>query len=175
MTRDGRITHGCTGLYSEDNEASIRRVIENCRRLSKNPIGIQIGHARRKASSQVPWEGRDYLRADQNPWQTLAPSPLAFGEGWHVPRELTAGEVRGVTDAFAAGADRAKRIGFDVLELHSAHGYLLLMPKSSHSRYFSTERGPGASQNSGLLGFWIHQPKRRLNTVSRNATEGEEW
>jgi len=125
VTREGRITHGCTGLYNDHNEASIARAIAHCRRVSKHPIGIQIGHAGRKASSQVPWEGRDYLRPDQSPWPTLAPSPLPFGEGWHTPRELTTGEIRSLVDAFAASAVRAKRIGFDVLELHSAHGYLL--------------------------------------------------
>jgi NADPH2 dehydrogenase len=73
----------------------------------------------------VPWEGRDYLRPDQSPWPTVAPSPLAFGDGWHVPRELSPKEIQEVVGAFAASAARAKRIGFDVLELHSAHGYLL--------------------------------------------------
>jgi len=125
VTREGRITHGCTGLYSEHNEASMARVIAHCRRVSKNPIGIQIGHAGRKASSQVPWEGRDYLRPDQSPWLTVAPSPLAFGEGWHVPHELSESEIGALVAAFASAAERAKRVGFDVLELHSAHGYLL--------------------------------------------------
>ena len=73
VTREGRITHGCTGLYNEHNEASIKRVVDACRRVSKSPIGIQIGHAGRKASSQVPWQGRDYLQPDQSPWPTLAP------------------------------------------------------------------------------------------------------
>jgi 2,4-dienoyl-CoA reductase-like NADH-dependent reductase (Old Yellow Enzyme family) len=125
VTREGRITHGCSGLYSEANEAALASVIQTCRRLSKNPIGIQIGHAGRKASSQLPWQGRMWLRPDQSPWQTVAPSPIAFGEGWHVPKELSAGEIRSLVDAFVASALRAKRIGFEVLELHSAHGYLL--------------------------------------------------
>ena len=125
VTRDGRITHGCTGLYNEHNEATIARVISACRRVSKSPIGIQIGHAGRKASSQVPWEGRDYLRPGQQPWPTVAPSPLAFGDGWHVPRELSTAEIHDLVGAFIASTESAKRIGFDVLELHSAHGYLL--------------------------------------------------
>jgi NADPH2 dehydrogenase len=141
VTREGRITHGCAGLYSEHNEAAMARVIANCRRVSKNPIGIQIAHAGRKASSQVPWEGREYLRPDQSPWQTLAPSPLPFGEGWHVPRELTAAEIRGLVDAFVASAERAKRIGFDVLELHSAHGYLLHQFQSPLSNQRKDEYG----------------------------------
>jgi 2,4-dienoyl-CoA reductase-like NADH-dependent reductase (Old Yellow Enzyme family) len=125
VTREGRITHGCAGLYSDENEKALAGVIAQCRRLSSNPIGIQLGHAGRKASSQVPWQGREWLRPDQSPWQTVAPSPIPFAEGWHTPKELSAAEIRGVVDAFAASAQRAKRIGFDSVELHSAHGYLL--------------------------------------------------
>ena len=73
VTREGRITHGCTGLYSDHNEASMARVLAHCRTVSKNPIGIQIGHAGRKASTQVPWEGREALGPGESPWPTLAP------------------------------------------------------------------------------------------------------
>jgi 2,4-dienoyl-CoA reductase-like NADH-dependent reductase (Old Yellow Enzyme family) len=125
VTREGRITHQCAGLYNEHNEAAMKRVIDACRRLSKNPIGVQLGHAGRKASSQVPWEGREWLREDQSPWRTVAPSAIAYGEGWHTPHEVSSGEIRRLVDDFAASTERAKRIGFDVVELHSAHGYLL--------------------------------------------------
>src|SRR5207249_1928611 len=91
----------------------------------KDPIGIQIAHAGRKASSQVPWDGRLWLRPEQSPWQTVAPSPIPHGEGWHAPHELTVSEIKGVVAAFAGATLRAKRIGFDLVELHSAHGYLL--------------------------------------------------
>src|SRR5436190_6679695 len=79
VTPEGRITHGCAGLYNEHNEAAMKRVIDAARRLRKDPIGVQLAHAGRKASSQVPWEGREWLRAEQSPWTTVAPSPLAFG------------------------------------------------------------------------------------------------
>jgi 2,4-dienoyl-CoA reductase-like NADH-dependent reductase (Old Yellow Enzyme family) len=125
VIREGRITHHCAGLYNEHNEASMKKVLDACRRLSKNPIGVQLGHAGRKASSQVPWEGREWLQPHQSPWQTVAPSAIAYGEGWHVPHELSTDEIRGLVDAFAAATERAKRIGFDMVELHSAHGYLL--------------------------------------------------
>jgi 2,4-dienoyl-CoA reductase-like NADH-dependent reductase (Old Yellow Enzyme family) len=125
VTREGRITHGCSGLYNHRNEVALKKVLEHCRTVSKNPIGLQLGHAGRKGSSQVPWEGRQFLGPDESPWQTVAPSPIPFSDGWHVPRELTAEEIRGLVAAFAASTERAKRIGFDVLELHSAHGYLL--------------------------------------------------
>ena len=125
VTREGRITHACSGLYSEHNESAMKKVIDACRRLSKNPIGVQLGHAGRKASSQVPWEGRLWLTLEQSPWQTVAPSAIAYGEGWHVPKELSTTEIRSLVDAFVSSTERAKRIGFDVVELHSAHGYLL--------------------------------------------------
>ena len=141
VERQGRITHGCTGLYNEHNEASIKRVVDACRVVSRSPIGIQIGHAGRKASSQVPWQGRDYLRPDQSPWPTAAPSALPFGEGWHTPNELSGPAINELLDAFAASAERAKRIGFDVLELHSAHGYLLHQFLSPLSNRRSDEYG----------------------------------
>jgi 2,4-dienoyl-CoA reductase-like NADH-dependent reductase (Old Yellow Enzyme family) len=125
VTREGRITHGCAGLYNDHNEASIRRVFDAARRISRHPIGIQIAHAGRKGSSQVPWEGREWLRADESPWITEAPSPIPFGPGWHTPRELAVSEMKILVDRFAQSAERARRIGFDVLELHAAHGYLL--------------------------------------------------
>ncbi|HVL35600.1 MAG TPA: NADH:flavin oxidoreductase/NADH oxidase [Burkholderiales bacterium] len=125
VSREGRITHGCVGLYNDSNEAALARVFAHMRRVSSHPIGLQIAHAGRKASSQVPWEGREWLTAEQSPWQTVAPSALPYGKGWHVPRELDAGELPGIVRQFAAAAMRARRIGFDVLELHAAHGYLV--------------------------------------------------
>jgi len=125
VTREGRISHGCTGLYSDNNEAAMKRVVDACRRVTRNPIGVQIGHAGRKASVQVPWLGGKALSAAESPWQTVAPSALAFGEGWHTPRELSAADIAGLAQAFAAAAERARRIGLDGLEMHSAHGYLL--------------------------------------------------
>ncbi|MFZ1908445.1 MAG: oxidoreductase, partial [Burkholderiales bacterium] len=76
VTREGRISHGCTGLYSDNNEAAMRRVVEACRRVTRSPIGVQLGHAGRKASVQVPWLGGKALSAAESPWQTVAPSAL---------------------------------------------------------------------------------------------------
>jgi 2,4-dienoyl-CoA reductase-like NADH-dependent reductase (Old Yellow Enzyme family) len=125
VTREGRITHKCSGLYSEPNEAAMARVIQAVRRLRKDPIGVQLAHAGRKASSQVPWEGRSALGPKESPWQTVAPSALPYDQGWHVPHELSISEIKETVDAFVASAERAKRIGFDAVELHGAHGYLI--------------------------------------------------
>jgi NADPH2 dehydrogenase len=125
VTREGRITHGCTGLYSDANEASIARAVAVYRGITKNPIGIQIGHAGRKASSHPPFKGGRPLSSDESPWQTVAPSAIPYGEGWHTPHELSAAELKALVDAYVSAVERAKRIGFDAVELHSAHGYLL--------------------------------------------------
>ncbi len=125
VTREGRISHGCTGLYSDENEAAMKRVVDAYRRISRSPIGVQLGHAGRKASTQVPWLGGKPLAAGESPWQTLAPSAIPFGDGWHLPRAAEADDMRRLVDAFASAAARAARAGFDVVELHAAHGYLL--------------------------------------------------
>jgi 2,4-dienoyl-CoA reductase-like NADH-dependent reductase (Old Yellow Enzyme family) len=125
VTREGRISHGCTGLYNDHNEAAMQRVVDACRRITRSPIGIQIGHAGRKGSAQPPWMGGKPLAGADSPWQTVAPSPIAFGDAWPVPRALSVDEIGALIDAFVASALRAKRMGFDVLELHAAHGYLV--------------------------------------------------
>ena len=125
VTPEGRITHGCTGLYSDRNEAAMKRAVDLYRGITRHPIGIQIGHAGRKASTHPPFKGAKPLGPNESPWQTVAPSPIPYSEGWHVPRELSSSDLKVLLDDFVASAERAKRIGFDVLELHSAHGYLL--------------------------------------------------
>src|SRR5262245_15816732 len=125
VTREGRITPGCTGLYSDRNEQTMARAVQVYRGITKNPIGIQIGHAGRKASSHPPFKGGKPLAAHESAWRTVAPSPIPFGDGWHIPDELDARGIRDTIDAFVASTERAKRIGFDLVELHAAHGYLL--------------------------------------------------
>ena len=125
VTREGRISNYCTGLYHDLNEAAMKRAVDLYRGIAKNPIGVQLAHAGRKGSAQQPWLGGKSLGAAESPWQTVAPSALPFAEGWHVPHELSVPEIQGVVDAFAAAAQRARRIGLDLIELHSAHGYLL--------------------------------------------------
>ncbi len=124
VERHGRITHGCLGLYSDANEAALARVVAHCRRVGSAKLGIQIAHAGRKASAQRPWQGGQALAADADPWPTIAPSALPFAPGWHVPREATLDDIARVREAFVSAAQRALRIGFDLIELHFAHGYL---------------------------------------------------
>jgi 2,4-dienoyl-CoA reductase-like NADH-dependent reductase (Old Yellow Enzyme family) len=124
VERHGRITHGCMGLYSDESETALRRVIDFCRRTGTAKLGIQLAHAGRKASAHRPWEGGGALQPGQDPWETIAPSALPWGPGWHAPRAMAADDFVRVCAAFAAAAQRAVRIGFDAIELHMAHGYL---------------------------------------------------
>ncbi len=125
IERHARITHGCLGLYSDDNEAALARVIGQCRRAGTSKFGIQIAHAGRKASAQKPWDGAGPLADDADPWQTVAASAIPFGDKWHTPREATEADLTRIRAAFVSSVQRAVRIGFDAIELHMAHGYLL--------------------------------------------------
>jgi 2,4-dienoyl-CoA reductase-like NADH-dependent reductase (Old Yellow Enzyme family) len=125
IERGGRISHGCLGLYSADCEAALARVLAHCRRYGSAKIGIQLAHAGRKASARRPWEGGQPLTPDEDAWQTLAPSAIAFGPAWPVPREMTAADMERVRDNFVEAAKRAVRVGVDAIELHAAHGYLI--------------------------------------------------
>jgi 2,4-dienoyl-CoA reductase-like NADH-dependent reductase (Old Yellow Enzyme family) len=125
VERWGRITHGCLGLYSDACEAALERVVVHCQRIGSIKFGIQLSHAGRKASSQRPWEGGKALSDGEDPWPTIAPSAIPFGPGWHTPRAMTEEDIANVRAAFVDAAKRAVRIGFDSIELHLAHGYLL--------------------------------------------------
>ncbi len=127
VERAGRISHGCLGLYSDANEAALARVLAAARRVAipGTRFGIQIGHAGRKASTQRPWEGGKGLGPDQDPWLTFAPSAIPFAEGYATPAALDDAGLLRIKTAFVQAAVRAERLGFDVIELHSTHGYLL--------------------------------------------------
>jgi len=173
VTREGRITHGCTGLYNDHNEAAMARAVQVYRGITSNPIGIQIGHAGRKASAQVPWLGGKALGPDESPWQTVAPSAIAFGEGWHVPREFSKDDLRKLLDAYVAAALRSKRIGFDLLELHSAHGYLLQQFLSPLANQRTDEYGRDRMKfplevAQAMREVW---PKERALGIRINATD----
>jgi NADPH2 dehydrogenase len=145
VERRGRITHGCLGLYSDDNEAALARVIAHCRRAGTAKLGIQLAHAGRKASSYRPWEGGLGLSKEDDPWETIAPSAIAFGNAWQAPRVMTRDDMDRVRDAFVSAAKRAVRLGFDAIELHMAHGYLLHSFMSPISNHRSDDYGGSAA------------------------------
>jgi 2,4-dienoyl-CoA reductase-like NADH-dependent reductase (Old Yellow Enzyme family) len=122
----GRITHGCLGLYSDDNEHALKPVVEACRRFGSAKLGIQLGHAGRKAASKRPWEGRTMQEpVESGGWPTVSASAIPLAPDWHVPHALTVDEIAALTQRFVASTRRADRLGFDLIEIHAAHGYLL--------------------------------------------------
>ena len=126
VSPEGRITFGDAGLWDDRTEAAMARVLAGVRANSVMPIGIQIAHAGRKASCDLPWRGGAQLPPDDaNGWQTVAPSALPFNETDALPLALDTAGLARVRDAFAACAVRAARLGFDLIEIHAAHGYLL--------------------------------------------------
>ncbi len=126
VTPEGRITASDLGLYSDANEAALAGVIATLRRHSPMPVGIQLAHAGRKASTAVPWAGgKQIAPGDAGGWQTEAPSPLPFTPGDVAPTALDAAGLARLTEAFVTAARRADRLGLDLIELHGAHGYLL--------------------------------------------------
>jgi anthraniloyl-CoA monooxygenase len=124
VSSDGRITPGCTGLWNDAQRDAWKRIVDFVHASSGAKLGIQLGHAGRKASCSTPWEG-DAPLVDARAWPTIGPSADAFKEGWHVPKAMTRSDMDRVRDDFVAATRRALAAGFDLLELHAAHGYLL--------------------------------------------------
>jgi 2,4-dienoyl-CoA reductase-like NADH-dependent reductase (Old Yellow Enzyme family) len=123
----GRITLGCLGLYSDENEKALTEYVKGMRTYSNTPIGIQLSHAGRKASTRPTWElhkGHN-LTKEEGAWDVVGPTGAAFGEGWPVPTELDAQGLSRMIDHFVDSTRRAHRCGFDMIEVHVAHGYLL--------------------------------------------------
>jgi 2,4-dienoyl-CoA reductase-like NADH-dependent reductase (Old Yellow Enzyme family) len=161
VERHGRITHGCAGLYSDNNEAAMKRVVDHCKRIGTAKMGIQIAHAGRKASAQRPWEGGGALKPEGDPWPTIAPSAIPFGDNWHTPKEMSLDDIARVREAFVDSATRAVRIGFDLIELHYAHGYLahsFLSPVANKR----TDRYGGSPENRMRFGREIAQAVRAV-------------
>jgi anthraniloyl-CoA monooxygenase len=124
VSPEGRISPGCAGLYTGEQEAAWRRVVEFVHAHTGARIGIQLGHSGRKGSTRVMWEGMDLPLPSGN-WEVCGPSPIPYSPASQVPRELSVADLEQITAQFAAAARRAARAGFDLLELHCAHGYLL--------------------------------------------------
>lgn len=122
---DGRISPGDLGLWSDETEAALGRVVAAIRRYSPIKLGIQLGHAGRKASSDAPWNGGQLVPPADGGWQGWAPSAVAHNASEPPPHALDETGLARVRDAFVDSARRAIRLGFDAIELHAAHGYLL--------------------------------------------------
>jgi 2,4-dienoyl-CoA reductase-like NADH-dependent reductase (Old Yellow Enzyme family) len=126
VSPEGRISPQDLGLYSDENESALARVLAAVRQYSEMPVAVQLGHAGRKASSKAPWlGGQQILPGEPDGWQTVAPSAVAHNEGEHLPEALDETGIAKVVDDFVSAARRSARLGLDGIELHMAHGYLL--------------------------------------------------
>jgi 2,4-dienoyl-CoA reductase-like NADH-dependent reductase (Old Yellow Enzyme family) len=150
VERDGRITQGCLGLYSDENEAAIKSIVDWARAwMPTVKLGIQLAHAGRKASAQRPWKGGGPLSqadAPDLPWTTVSASAIPYDAKWHTPVALDAVGLKRVKQAFVEATLRSVRLGFDVVELHGAHGYLLSQFLSPLSNQRSDEYGGTADK-----------------------------
>jgi 2,4-dienoyl-CoA reductase-like NADH-dependent reductase (Old Yellow Enzyme family) len=123
---EGRITHADLGLWDEKTAAALRRVVDFIRLHCQTPLALQISHAGRKASTHIPWQGGKHIPFDQPMgWQTFSPSETAQSTGDSPPKELSTDEIEAIIENFARTAKLAVEIGFDAIEIHAAHGYLI--------------------------------------------------
>jgi anthraniloyl-CoA monooxygenase len=144
VSPDGRITLGCTGMYEAQHLAAWRRIVTFIHDNSRAKVGLQLGHAGRKGSCSRPWEGDSPLQTGG--WETLGPSTVPFHSGWPAPIAMQSEDFKRVTVAFVRAAELADEAGFDLLELHAAHGYLLSSFLSPLSNLRTDEYG-GSLQN----------------------------
>lgn len=152
ISPDGRISPGCTGIWSDEHVAGMAQIARGIASAGAVP-GIQIGHAGRKGSANIPWEGNEHIReGDPRAWEILAPSPIAYGGGlWKVPREMTLADIQRVQADFVAAARRALAAGFQWLELHFAHGYLAQSFFSVHANRRTDGYGGDATRRGRFL------------------------
>lgn len=126
MQQQGRISYADLGLYDDATEQALGEVLDSVRRWSPMPIGIQLAHAGRKASTDLPWNGGEAIAPDHaHGWQTVSASALAFRDGQPLPQALDQAGIDAVVQAFVDAARRAERLGLALIELHAAHGYLM--------------------------------------------------
>ncbi|GAA4797317.1 bifunctional salicylyl-CoA 5-hydroxylase/oxidoreductase [Actinomycetospora chlora] len=160
VTPQGRITPGCPGLWTDEQGAAWRRIVDFVHRETPALIGAQVGHAGRKGSTKVMWEGMDDPLPDGG-WEVLGPSPVPYRSDSPVPREMTTTDIAEVIDAHVQAVRRAADAGFDLLELHYAHGYLVssfLSPLSNHR----TDTYGGPLENRARLGLEILDAVREV-------------
>jgi anthraniloyl-CoA monooxygenase len=157
VSATGRITPGCAGLYAAEHEQSWARIVDFVHSNSTAKIGVQLGHSGRKGSTKLMWEGIDEPLEDGN-WPVVAPSPLPYSAKNQTPKELTEADLAEIEAEFVSSAQAAARAGFDLLELHCAHGYLL-------SSFLSPLTNRRTDQFGGPLANRLRFPLRVFDAV----------
>ncbi|MDT7547462.1 MAG: anthraniloyl-CoA monooxygenase [Actinomycetota bacterium] len=175
VSASGRITPGCTGMYAAEHEPAWTRIVDAVHQWSSAAIGLQLGHSGRKGSTKLMWEGIDDPLPDGN-WDVVGPSALPYSPDNQLPRELDRAGMDEIREQFVAAAASGARAGFDLLELHCAHGYLLSSFLSPLTNKRKDEYG-GSAENrlryplevfDALRAVW---PEDRPMTVRISATD----
>ena len=159
----GRITHNCVGIYNNKCIFSLKKNLQLAKSVASNKsyFGIQLAHAGRKASTQRPWEGRSALTKKEKPWKTICPSPIPFQKTWHVPQEMKLSDIERVKKQFISASLKAVEIGFDLIEIHGTHGYLLHQFLSSISNKRKDKYG-GNLENRMRFGLEVVKNVREV-------------
>lgn len=175
---EGRITYADVGLWDDRTQDAMARTLESVRRWSNMPIAIQLAHAGRKASTEVPWKGGAQIAPGApNGWQTVAPSPLPFTPGDNAPTALDRSGLARVRAAFAAAAKRSARLGLDGVQIHCAHGYLLHQFLSPLSNQRTDEYG-GSLENRMRFPLEVFDAVREAFPAEKPVTvrvSGTDW
>lgn len=157
---EGRISIGCPGIWNDELAQAFRPIVDFAHSMGST-IGIQLAHAGRKASTMLPWSNHLIADESEGGWQTVSASPLAFA-GMPEPKSLSIDEIVELTDAFAKAADRAVKMGFDVIEIHAAHGYLLHQFLSPLTNKRTDEYGGSLE---GRMRFLLEVAQKVRNTI----------
>lgn len=175
---EGRISPRDLGLWSDETESALGRVLESVRRWSDMPVALQLAHAGRKASTRVPWEGGRQIPPDaRDGWQTVAPSAIPFAPDENPPAALDREGLERVREGFAACAARAARLGIDAVQIHGAHGYLLHEFLSPLSNQRTDEYG-GSLENRMRFPLEVFDAVRAVFPAERPVTmrvSGTDW
>ncbi len=175
---EGRISYADTGLWSDANESAMAGTLESIRRWSPMPIALQLAHAGRKASTEVPWKGGPQFAPHAvNGWQTVAPSAVPYADSDNPPTPFDRKGLDRVRDAFADSARRAARLGLDAIQLHAAHGYLLHQFLSPLSNFRDDEYG-GNLENRMRFPLEVFDAVRAAFPAERPVTvrvSGTDW
>ncbi|GAB3346003.1 bifunctional salicylyl-CoA 5-hydroxylase/oxidoreductase [Modestobacter lapidis] len=163
ISPEGRITPGCTGLWDDGQRDAYRRVTDFVHERTSAKIGLQLGHSGRKGSTRLMWEGIDEPLPENN-WEVISPSALAYGEGCHMPREANRADLDKVLADFVTAAQRGVAAGFDLIELHAAHGYLL-------SAFLSPVANRRTDEYGGSLANRLRFPLEVFDAVRRVVPE----
>lgn len=124
VSPEGRISPRCLGLYSDENERTLKRVVDFCKAHGVAKMGTQLAHAGRKASTRPPFQGSGPLAQDEGPWPTVGPSAVGYGD-WPAPVAADEAALAKIKADFVSATERSARVGFDLIEMHGGHGYLL--------------------------------------------------